>query len=496
MAVHRVAAAMALMLLAASGGTRAVAADPQDDSRALADRFRAAYGWDVTEENVGAAMATMGNVVSGFTCSGVFVAGRDADEFIAADTSVFASYDASAMDIDIDRDKKTVRVGLLGVKDVSTSVYREGLGCATAFDGHTVDDLLRVNIPDRREAVQPKTGLWPDGEDVDLSVKPPGLDAAGLERAIDFAFGPADDPGNDALTRAVVVVHKGRVIAERYAPGFGPHTLQYGASMSKSVTSALAGIRVRDGALSLHATSILPEWRRADDPRSKITLDHLLRMSSGLEYVDGYGWREDGSRLLFQNADMGGFAASKPLEFPIDTNYKYSDGTTNIISKVIRNSFQGDDPAYWSFPRERLFSKIGMNTAVIQTDASGTFVGSSYVWASPRDFARLGLLYLQDGVWNGERLWDEGWVAYSTTPTPTLLNGNPSGRGYGAQIWLYPPFERDVPAETYAFRGWGGQFVGIAPAQELVVVRMGLTRPGSKAWDADEFFKRVRASFH
>lgn len=496
MSLHRIATAMALVLLAGCAGTQEVAGDPQGESQALADKFRNAYGWDVTEENVGSAMATMGNVVSGFTCSGVFVAGRDAEEFISADTSVFASYDASAMDVDIDRDKKTVRVGLLGVKDVSTSVYREGLGCATAFEGHTVDDLLRVSIPDRRDNVQVKTGLWPKGEDVDLSVKDPGVDAAALEKAIDFAFGPADDPNNDALTRAIVVVHKGKIIAERYAPGFGPHTLQYGASMSKSVTNALAGIRVRDGALSLHATSILPEWRSADDPRSKITLDHLLRMSSGLEYIDGYGWREDGSRLLFQNADMGGFAASKPLEFPIDTKYKYSDGTTNIISKVIRNSFRGDEQTYWNFPRERLFSKIGMSTAIIQTDASGTFVGSSYVWASARDFARLGLLYSQDGVWNGERLWDEGWVAYSTTQTSTLSDGHQSGRGYGAQLWLYPPFKNDVPAESYGFNGWGGQFVGIVPGQELVVVRMGLTRPGSKAWDRVEFLKRIRASFH
>ena len=497
MSVQNAATAIALVLLAGCAGThQEVAGDAQAETGALVDKFRAAYGWDVTEENVDLAMATMGNVVSGFTCSGVFVAGRDAKEFISVDTSIFSSYDASSMDIDIDRDNKIVRVGLLGVDNVSTSVYREGLGCATVFEGYSVADLRLTTTPDSRAIdAQRKAGLWPKGESVDLSVKDPGVDQAALQLALDFAFEPAADPKNDALTRAVVVVHKGKIVAERYAPGFGPDTLQYGASMSKSVTNALTGIRVRDGVLSLNATSILPEWKKAGDPRSEITLDHLMRMSSGLEYVNEYGWREDGSRMLFQSADMSGYAASKPLEFPIDTYYEYTDGTTNIISRIIRNSFEGDDGAYWSFPRERLFRKIGMDTAIIQTDTTGTFVGSSYVWASARDFARLGLLYLQDGVWNGERLWNEGWVDYSTTPTDTLLDGNAAGRGYGGQIWIYPPFKKDVPAENYAFRGWGGQSVGIVPSKDLVVVRMGLTRPGSNAWNDAKFFEMIRASF-
>lgn len=505
MSVQKAATAIALALLAGCGGTsqdfagntpaETVVASSQIDNRALAEKFRNAYRWDVTEENIGSAMTAMGNVVSGFTCSGVFVAGRDAKEFIAADTSVFASYDATAMDIDIDRDSKTVRVGLFGVDNVSTSVYREGVGCATVFDGYSAEDLKRTKIPERSIDVQSKAGLWPTGEQVDLTVKDAGVDQAALKAALDFAFAPATDPKNDPLTRAVVVVHKGKIIAEQYATGFGPHTLQYGASMSKSVTSALAGIRIHDGALSLHATGILPEWQKADDPRSKITLDHLLRMSSGLEYVSQYGWLQDGGRMLFQSPDMGGYTASKPLERPIDTHYKYTDGTTNIISKIIRNSFRGDEKTYLNYPRERLFNKIGMDTAVFQTDAAGTFVGSSYVWASARDFARLGLLYAQDGVWNGERLWNEGWVDYSTTPSSTLLEGDSLGRSYGAQIWIYPPFKKDVPAANYAFRGWGGQLVGIVPSKDLVVVRMGLTRPGSGSWNEGKFFELVRAAF-
>ena len=202
--------------------------------------------------------------------------------------------------------------------------------------------------------------------------------------------------------------------------------------MAKSVTNALVGILTMKGKLSLKGPVPVPEWQKANDPRQVITLDHLLRMSSGLEWVEAYAERpvSDVNMMLLLKPDMAAYVASKPLAAKPDTVWRYSSGTTNLIRRIIRDAL-GTKESYWEFPRRELFNKIGMRSAIWETDASGTFIGSSYLYATARDYARFGLLYLNDGVWQGERILPEGWVAYSTTPTPAAPKGQ-----YGAHFWL------------------------------------------------------------
>lgn len=457
----------------------------------------------VIEDNDKTNLSIMGNMVSSYACSGIFVGGRKDYASFSVDmdiwtTNFFAASELSKLEVNVDHKTKTVNVKRKGV-DLSTSVFREGLGCAVVLENYSADKLRQETTPTATPlSGTEKNQLWPAGERVILDGHGPDIDQAALDAALDFAFKPPKAGDVDPLTRGVVIVYKGKIVGERYAPGFTSESLQYGASLSKSITNALVGIRIKDKKLDLKWDHLLPEWQDDTDPRSKINLDHLLRMSTGLAFKGNHAPLDaDGNIMLFMRADMAGFAASKPLEHPIDTQYRYTCATSNIISKLVRNTFDGDTQAYWNFPRERLFDKLGMRHIIFQTDASGTFVGSSYTWASPRDFARLGLLYLQNGRWNGEQLWPEDWVSYSTTPTTTLLNGvsadNPIG--YGAQLWLSPPLERDVPAAAYFMLGWADQSVYMVPDKDLVIVRMGMTKPGSNAWDFKSFATLVQAAF-
>ncbi len=427
-------------------------------------------------------------------CSGVFIAGREPADVLATDLDIM---DYSLVNADVDMDRRTATARGIGPLSRSidpfphTAVFREGLGCTLAI-GVTPDELRRqVEGLDYVKPPPPPADLpWPDGERVD---PPVGVDTAAVDAALDEAFAEPD-PDRLRHTRAVVVVHRGRIIAERYAPGFTRDTELVGWSMTKTVTNALVGILVGRGALDLDAPAPVPEWASPADPRHAITLDQLMRMSSGLEFVEVYDDKSDSDVNLmnYTMPDVAAFAASKPLEAPPDSRWHYSSGTSNIISRIVR---QAVDPAdYWAFPRRALFDRIGMASAVLEPDASGTFVGSSYMYASARDWARFGLLYLQDGVWNGERILPEGWVEYSTTPTPT---GTP-GVSYGAQIWLNVPSPPGsdqrwlpfLPSDAYACRGYAGQFVIVIPSHDLVVVRLGHSR-GSDLPDLVEFIAGV-----
>jgi CubicO group peptidase (beta-lactamase class C family) len=437
-------------------------------------------------------------VGTGFTakvlCSAVFIAGRDPAEVLATDLDIM---DFSVVEAEVDRDKRTATARGIGLLARAidpfphTAVYREGLGCTLAI-GVTPDELRRqVEGLDLQPSPPPPADLpWPEGERVD---PPTDVDTAALEAALDDAFAEPD-PEQPRYTRAVVVVHRGRIIAERYAPGFTRDTELVGWSMTKSVTNALVGILAGRGALDIHAPAAVPEWSSPDDPRHAITLDQLMRMSSGLEFVEIYDSKPDSddALMLYTMADSAAFAASKSLEAPPDTRWHYSSGTTNIISRIVRDAV---DPAdYWSLPRRVLFDRIGMTSAVLEPDASGTFVGSSYMYATARDWARFGLLYLRDGVWNGARILPEGWVEYSTSPTPT---GTP-GVSYGAQIWLNLPSPPDsdqrwlpfLPEDAYVFRGYARQYVIVIPSREIVVVRLGHTRHGDLASPV-EFVGRI-----
>jgi CubicO group peptidase (beta-lactamase class C family) len=322
-----------------------------------------------------------------------------------------------------------------------------------------------------------------------------GVDRRKLEAALDAAFAEPG-PEKPRKTRAVVVVYDGQLIAERYAPGFDKDMPLLGWSMSKTVTNALVGILVKQKRLDIMQPAPVPAWQQAGDDRKNITLDQLLRMSSGLKFEEVYAPLYDATYMLYGSYDFGAYAAAKPLETKPDAKWYYSSGTANIVAGIVRRAVETDDGYYYRFIHDQLIDKIGMTSAVLEPDSSGTFVGSSYTFATPRDWARFGLLYLQDGVWQGERILPAGWVDYTTTPTPKAPRGE-----YGAHIWLNAgsadnPDDRrwpSAPRDAYAALGFQEQKVIVIPSRKLVLVRFGATSE-RHAWNTDEFIKNVLAS--
>jgi CubicO group peptidase (beta-lactamase class C family) len=287
---------------------------------------------------------------------------------------------------------------------------------------------------------------------------PDGVDGAALAQAIDAAFSEPD-PAHPRRTRALVVAHGGRIVAERYAKGFDANMPLIGWSMSKTAAYALVGLRTKDGELALDSRELLSEWRDDGDPRCDITIEQLLRMTSGLRFDESYGDElSDVTQMLFVKEDAGKFAASKPLEFPPGSHWAYSSGTTNILSRVLRESF-ANERDYLRFPYERLFKPLGMRSAVLEPDPTGTFVASSFLYASARDWARLGLFFLRGGKWRGEQLLPEMWVASSLIPTKSSPDAE-----YGAQLWLKLPEaagrgEPPMPDDAYYMLGHDQQIV-------------------------------------
>lgn len=311
-----------------------------------------------------------------------------------------------------------------------------------------------------------------------------------LERIVASAF---LEPNRRRLrrTRAVLVVQDGQIVAERYAPGFGEATRFSGWSMAKSVLGALVGVLVGEGRLSLRDVELLPAWRHPD-PRAAIALEDLLRMRSGLGFSEEYAnLTSDVIEMLFNQDDAAAYAASRPLISPPATEWSYSSGTTNILSAIVRRSVGNAD--YSSWPRRALFAPLGMNSALMEPDVSGTFVASSFMLATARDWARFGQFYLQDGVWDGQRLLPEGWVSFSTTPTPQSPGGI-----YGAHWWLGLKPELGggtaaaarLPRDTFFAVGHEAQVLTVIPSRRLVVVRLGLSIY-IDAWDHASFLSEL-----
>ncbi len=422
-------------------------------------------------------------------CSGVFVSGRDAAALLREDVPVHPLL--KYIGARIDHDKKEVRASFLGLIK-NKAVYHPRLG-GILLSGASEDAIRSwpVDIPEP-QPVHPESVPWPTGEFISDGAIPSGVEGGRLDKVVDDVFAESD-PNNPRRTRAVLIVHEDRIIAERYEPGITRDMPLIGWSMTKSVTSTLVGILAGAGKLSPQAPAPVPEWANPDDPRRTITLEQLLWMSSGLSFSETYAEKpvSDVQLMLFTRPDTAAYAARSPLEAEPGTKWHYSTGTTAIISRIIRGTFD-DDRAYHAFPRQALFNRIGMRSAIFETDASGTFNGGAYLYASARDWARLGLLYMNDGIWEGERILPEGWVAYSTTPAPVSEKGD-----YGAHIWLNAgpqgnpaarPFP-DLPQDLYYFEGYQGQFVGIIPSRRLVAVHLGMQTKGE--WDKIEFLTNV-----
>lgn len=315
------------------------------------------------------------------------------------------------------------------------------------------------------------TAAWPEGDRL------AGPAAAHLDSA--FA---ADAMARLGRTDAVLVVREGRIVYERYGEGLSAENTFPSWSKAKSMTHALTGLLVGDGLVDIHAPADVPEWRGDGDPRGAITLDQLLRMSSGLKFTEEYGpdAPSDVIPMLFGEGqkDVAGFAANFPLAHAPDTVMAYSSGTTNIISRALARTLGMRGPDFEAFMRERLFGPLGMTSPIPKFDEAGTFIGSSFCFCTARDFARFGLLYLRDGMWEGQRLLPAGWADYARTRTPAKHD---DAEPYGAQWWL----GLGGPG-SFSANGYDGQYILLLPDLDVIIVRHGATpaalKDNLRAW--------------
>jgi len=453
----------------------------------------------------------------------VFISGRSPQSVLQEDLEIDDLAYLRFISTDVDYSKKQVTANFLGlVKRIA--VYNPELGSALVY-GYNANALERPHPNPNtvelstltyqivgRQPFAAETNRMPSRHrDADLHLNSTALPVEGILKlnasaldggggfveearldrlapVLDWAFAEPD-PKHLRRTRAVVVMHQGKIVGERYAPGFDQDMPLPGWSMAKGVVNALVGILVGQGKLNLNSPTLVPEWQKEGDPRREITLDQLMRMTSGLEFSEKAGNPfSDVVQMLFTTPDAAAYAANKPLLAKPGTLWNYASGTTNIVCRIIRHTL--GDADYGQFPYHALFGPLGMSSARFESDASGTFVGSSFLFATARDWAKFGLLYCQDGVWMGKRILPDGWVHYSTTPVTT-------DRQYGAHFWLdihqknrSMGLDKSLPADAFHAIGYEGQCVSIVPSRQLVVVRLGLTRKSS-AWRQDQFLNLI-----
>lgn len=316
-------------------------------------------------------------------------------------------------------------------------------------------------LPAQPESTPWPTDAWPIGG------LPSTADAKRLSELADHAFSNPEDLGK---THAFLAIQNGEIVFEQYGADYGPDDTYPSWSMAKSMTHALTGIAIEQGALALDTRIDVPEWRGDDDPRRKITLDNLLRMSSGLQFTEDYenSGISHTIEMLFGSgkSDVAHFAASLPLEHPLGSHWSYSSGTTNIICRLLADALNLDQSAFEAFMRDRLLNPIGMRSAIPKFDDAGTFIGSSFCYCTARDFARFGLLYLRGGVWDGQRILSQDWVDHARTPTPNVPPAEPMG--YGAHWWL----DMAGPG-SFSANGYDGQYIVLVPEKDLILIRHG-----------------------
>lgn len=410
------------------------------------------------------AAQTAAGFASHTLCDDIFVTGADPDTAYAERVRALPGMGlvSWAMQRRVDRERRQVTVSI-GPDIVSTARWREGQGCRA---------MPAAQGPDERAAMaRPAPPPDPWG-----AAARPATDArlhAALERAL------ADAPGRPAhRTKAVVVLHGGRLVGERYAPGYGPDTPVLGFSATKSLTSNLIGILVRQDRLRLDQPAPLPQWRDTADPRRAITVEHLLRQVSGLDLPQDNSGFDINARIMYSAHDKAGAAAAAPLAAPPGTRWAYTDTNDMLLSRIVRDAVGGSAADVLRFMQTELFDPLGMRRVTLDVDATGTAIGSSHLSASARDWARLGQLQLDDGVHAGRRILPAGWVSMATTPTLDT--------GYGAGWWTnrkpgpvlnwgVPWGLSRAPADAFFARGFMGNFVVVVPSRRLVLVRLSVS---------------------
>jgi CubicO group peptidase (beta-lactamase class C family) len=407
--------------------------------------------------------------VADILCSSTFVSGLDPERVLSetVDAMPGVNWIAWALHADVNRTRRDVTVTLLGLGR-SHAVYRDGFGCT--LDHGTVA-VLTMPSDDHKPALLPEIA----GPALVEATTPE------LQAALDRAFFEPHAP-TYRRTKAVVVVKDGHGVAERYAKGYGIDTQVLGFSATKSVISALTGILVRQGKLTLDGPAPVAAWKNPDDPRHTITVDQLLRHTAGLAIGSSLqaslaSTLEPVNRMKFGESDMAAYAESVPLETPPGSAWNYNDGNYVILSQLIREAVGGHAADVMRFARQELFAPLGMDHVTLQFDGSGNPEGSGEMLASARDWARFGLLYLDDGVVGGKRILPEGWVKYSTSPTPNAWVGygagfwTNQGDGFGANYRITHGWPRDA----FMAKGTIGQYVIVIPSQRLVIVRLGIS---------------------
>ena len=400
-------------------------------------------------------------------CSALFVSGRDSAEIRNHLTSYFLGNKVDSISaIQIDRGRKLVRMTLANRITREAKLYGDQ-GCVIHQPGK--DSVyfrpVRVATTLRDASTQP----WPMGDVLPTTPLPADVDTATVRAALDSAF--ANPAG---LTAAVLVVHRGRIIGERYAHAATQDMQLESWSMGKSIMGTLIGRLVQVGAITLEQPAPIPQWQTApNDPRASIRVMDLMRMSSGLrmsrgspEDLPGYHDHD----LIYTGAlDAYDFSATRPPQFPPNTRGRYRNDNVMLLGMVMREVLRKRGEDYFTWPQRQLFDKIGIRRQVLETDPYGNFLVSGYDYGTARNWARLGMLYLSDGVWNGERLLPEGFVKFVATPAPAWADS-----AYGGMVWVnargaWP----NLPRDAFAFRGAGGQETVVIPSRQMVIVRMG-----------------------
>ena len=406
-------------------------------------------------------------------CSAVFVSARTQEDVESVDLNFsFIRYTRNKVDF---TDKSVTSRFLWGK---SRAIYRDGFGTTLVRDIPEAR-LRSIKYPGGTDpGYRQDTIKWPLGDIIPDTAT--GIDLKALGKISKKII---DENSYNGNAFAFMVLHRGVPAAEAYKPHFDRHTRFLSWSMAKSFTNAMVGILVRQGKLDINRPLALDEWK--DSERSKISMNNLLQMQSGLKWNEDYGNRSDVTLMLHCESDMGRYAFEKPDAHPPGSFWYYSSGTANIVSSYIRKML-GNDSLYYTFASTQLFNKTGMPDAVFEVDPSGTRIGSSYLYATARDYARFALLYRNDGMFNGERILPEGWVKYSITAASA------SNNSYGAFFWLNRNKKLpSVPGDMYACEGHDGQRIFILPGQDLIVVVLGYSPTSRGGMDFDRLLKDI-----
>ena len=416
-------------------------------------------------------------------CSGVFITGLDAADAAANVGGFISPFDERRHVVDTVVDYEQERVALTLPDGVTRTAKRyENQGCVAHGIGedsvHFVPTTVERNLPPAA------TTPWPMGDVLSDASWPSEIDMEKVEEALDIGFGPAE-----ARTLGLVVTYRGRILGERYGEGIDIHTPLESWSMTKSLTGTLMGVLIEQGTYELWQPAPVPEWQEPGDPRQEIRIGDIMRMSSGIKinapsdpdydrdiYADHY-------YLYTATSNSYEWAATRPQEWPPNTIGRYRNTDPVLTSYLIRLGVEGRGQDYHSFPQHDLFDKIGIRDGLIETDPQGNFLGQGLAFMPARDWARLGNLYLQDGVWDGERILPEGYVEYASTLAPTWVSDGRLQYG-GAFFWVNGQGSQGLPESAYSMRGAGGQSTTIIPTHDLVVVRLGKytgSGPGGQA---------------